>query len=72
MPTPPRTALRERAAQYLTRIRESADRLDRTVSLMEVCGTHTVAISRGGIRELLPGNVRLISGPGCPDRKSVV
>ncbi|MCK4300160.1 MAG: hydrogenase formation protein HypD, partial [Planctomycetes bacterium] len=66
MPTPPRTALRERAAQYLTRIRESADRLDRTVSLMEVCGTHTVAISRGGIRELLPGNVRLISGPGCP------
>ena len=66
MPTPPRTALRERAAHYLTRIRESAGRLDRTVSLMEVCGTHTVAISRGGIRELLPGNVRLISGPGCP------
>ena len=34
--------------------------------LMEVCGTHTMAIARAGIRQLLPQNVRLISGPGCP------
>jgi hydrogenase expression/formation protein HypD len=33
---------------------------------MEVCGTHTVAIARSGLRELLPENIRLISGPGCP------
>ena len=33
---------------------------------MEVCGTHTQAISRFGIRKLLPENVRLLSGPGCP------
>jgi len=66
MPIPSQTSLREQAARYLDRIRKSAEQLDRTVSLMEVCGTHTVAISRGGIRELLPGNVRLISGPGCP------
>ncbi len=33
---------------------------------MEVCGTHTVAISKNGIRGLLPKNIRLISGPGCP------
>jgi hydrogenase expression/formation protein HypD len=33
---------------------------------MEVCGTHTVAIRRSGLRSLLPGNIRLISGPGCP------
>jgi hydrogenase expression/formation protein HypD len=58
--------LRERAAQYLTRMQESAGRLGRTVSLMEVCGTHTVAVSRGGIRELIPENVKLLSGPGCP------
>ncbi|WP_025690876.1 hydrogenase formation protein HypD [Paenibacillus zanthoxyli] len=38
----------------------------RPVSIMEVCGTHTMAISRYGIRELLPPNVKLISGPGCP------
>src|SRR3972149_9151382 len=36
------------------------------VSLMEVCGTHTVAIFRHGLRGLLPPQVRLLSGPGCP------
>jgi len=35
-------------------------------TLMEVCGTHTVAIARHGLREALPEGVRLISGPGCP------
>ena len=34
--------------------------------LMEVCGTHTVAIFRAGIRQILPANVELVSGPGCP------
>ncbi len=33
---------------------------------MEVCGTHTVAIARNGIRTLMPKGVRLASGPGCP------
>jgi len=33
---------------------------------MEVCGTHTMAIARSGIRDLLPPYIRLISGPGCP------
>lgn len=36
------------------------------VSFMEVCGTHTMAVERFGIRKTLPDNVRLISGPGCP------
>ncbi len=38
----------------------------RPVRLMEVCGTHTVAIFRAGIRQLLPAAVELVSGPGCP------
>ncbi|MGQ9669518.1 MAG: hydrogenase formation protein HypD [Desulfosoma sp.] len=33
---------------------------------MEICGTHTVAIFRFGLRPLLPATVELISGPGCP------
>jgi hydrogenase expression/formation protein HypD len=33
---------------------------------MEVCGTHTVAIFRSGIKALLPDTIGLISGPGCP------
>lgn len=35
-------------------------------TIMEVCGTHTVAIAKNAIRDLLPPAVRLISGPGCP------
>lgn len=38
----------------------------RTIKLMEVCGTHTMAISKFGLRSLLPENIELISGPGCP------
>jgi len=34
--------------------------------IMEVCGTHTMAISRHGIRQALPPELVLISGPGCP------
>ena len=33
---------------------------------MEVCGTHTVSLFRSGVRSMLPANLRLISGPGCP------
>jgi hydrogenase expression/formation protein HypD len=33
---------------------------------MEVCGTHTVAIFRNGIRATLPKQIKLLSGPGCP------
>jgi len=33
---------------------------------MEVCGTHTVAIFREGIRQVLPPEIELVSGPGCP------
>ena len=36
------------------------------VNLMEVCGTHTMAIARTGIKSMLPKNVKLLSGPGCP------
>src|SRR3989338_5623570 len=36
------------------------------INFMEVCGTHTMAVERFGIRRMLPENVRLISGPGCP------
>lgn len=38
----------------------------RKLRVMEVCGTHTVAIFRHGLRELLADEIELISGPGCP------
>ena len=36
------------------------------IRLMEICGTHTMAIFRHGIRSLLPETIQLVSGPGCP------
>ena len=36
------------------------------MTLMEICGSHTMAIARHGIRQCLPPQVKLISGPGCP------
>lgn len=50
----------------IKKINSVAKELGRGVNLMEVCGTHTQAISRFGIREILPKNIRLITGPGCP------
>lgn len=41
-------------------------KFDREIKIMEVCGTHTVAIHRFGIQNLLPDKVKLVSGPGCP------
>ena len=36
------------------------------VRIMEVCGTHTAAISENGIPSILSDKIKLISGPGCP------
>jgi hydrogenase expression/formation protein HypD len=36
------------------------------IRLMEFCGGHTVAIFRHGLRQLLPSNIEMLSGPGCP------
>src|ERR1017187_309023 len=39
---------------------------ERQYNLMEFCGGHTHAISRYGLNDLLPANVNMIHGPGCP------
>ena len=39
---------------------------DRHYRIMEVCGGHTHAIYRFGLEDLLPANIELIHGPGCP------
>lgn len=44
----------------------AAIRLGRPVRLMEVCGSHSFAAAKFGLRALLPESVRLLSGPGCP------
>src|SRR4029077_16918245 len=52
--------------ESLDRLNSAATRLGRTVRFMEVCGTHTVNAFRSGLHSLMPANVILLSGPGCP------
>ena len=53
-----------KAAQQAAEIIRNYD--GKKLRIMEVCGTHTHEIFRQGIRKMLPENIQLISGPGCP------
>lgn len=52
--------------KLINQINKLAKDIGRDLNLMEVCGTHTQAISRYDIRQILPKNIKLITGPGCP------
>ena len=60
------TKEKEFSARLLGEIRQLTAGREKTLRLMEVCGTHTVSIFRAGLRQLLPAEVELVSGPGCP------
>lgn len=62
-------SMRDLMEQYYGRIAQLSVGLargGRNIQIMEVCGTHTMAIARSGMRQRLPKNLRLVSGPGCP------
>ena len=54
------------AKDLIAAIKEDAAKLDKPINLMEVCGGHTHTIYRYGLENLLPENINLIHGPGCP------
>jgi hydrogenase expression/formation protein HypD len=53
----------ELGKKLLERIRRNSRK---HIKLMEFCGGHTVAIFKHGLRQLLPSNIEMLSGPGCP------
>lgn len=53
-------------AQGLAAAIAAAAKPQRSYAFMEFCGGHTHAISRYGVADLLPPNVRMVHGPGCP------
>ena len=58
-----------RDPELITKAAEEIRRLadpNRHYRLMEVCGGHTHAIYRFGLKDILPENIELIHGPGCP------
>jgi len=52
--------------EVINQIHDLAVKIGRDVNLMEVCGTHTQAVARAGLKSLFPNNVHLTTGPGCP------
>lgn len=50
----------------INQIKTEASRLNGPLNIMQVCGTHSVSIAKYGIKYLLPKNIKLIAGPGCP------
>ncbi len=51
--------------KILANIKEIAKPLPK-ITIMHVCGTHEYVIAKNGLRDLLPDNLRVITGPGCP------
>ena len=47
-------------------LKEELDKIEGTMTFMEVCGTHTMEIGKMSLRNFLGNKVKLISGPGCP------
>ncbi|MBY9005218.1 MAG: hydrogenase formation protein HypD [Candidatus Lokiarchaeota archaeon] len=52
--------------KLLNSINNIINDIDRPVKFMHVCGTHEHTISKYGLRSILPSNIEIISGPGCP------
>ncbi len=52
--------------KILPEINNLTKKISYPIRLMEVCGTHTTAIARAGLRSILPDDLELIAGPGCP------
>lgn len=59
----------------LEKAKEFQSKFGRKPAFMEVCGSHTMALARTGVKQCLKGDVNLISGPGCPvcvtDQRSI-
>ena len=47
-------------------VEELKNAVTKPLRVMEVCGSHTMAIFRNGLRSILPKGMELVSGPGCP------
>ncbi|MFA6382885.1 MAG: hydrogenase formation protein HypD [Parcubacteria group bacterium] len=50
----------------LKKIWQEAVQIGRPLRFMELCGTHSQTIAANGLKSLMPRNIKLIAGPGCP------
>lgn len=52
--------------KILKNINQKAEKVNRSLRFMELCGTHAETIAKHNLKDVLPKNISLISGPGCP------
>lgn len=57
---------RQTGQKIIREISKKAASISRPLRFMELCGTHSQAVARHGIKKILPDNIKLLSGPGCP------
>lgn len=58
--------MKKETEKIIEEIKIKSARIGRHLRFMELCGTHSQTIAEGGIKELMPENVKLAAGPGCP------
>lgn len=58
--------MNKQTERLIADIFDKANKLGRPVKLMELCGTHSQSVALSGLKKILPPNVILVSGPGCP------
>lgn len=56
----------KKVVNNILKLIDKENNLSKNYRIMEICGTHTMSIARFGIRNILPSNIKLVSGPGCP------
>jgi len=54
------------AEKIIKAIHKKAGKIKKTLRFMELCGTHSQTVAEYAIKDILPKNIKLISGPGCP------
>ena len=55
-----------RTEKIIESINVKAKKIKRPLRFMELCGTHSESIAKNAIKNVLPKNIKLTSGPGCP------
>jgi hydrogenase expression/formation protein HypD len=58
--------MKTRYEKIIADIREKSRLISHPVTFMELCGTHSQTVAQYGIKNILPENIRLVTGPGCP------
>jgi hydrogenase expression/formation protein HypD len=58
--------IKKLAGNIVKSIHKKFEQIDRPLKIMHVCGTHEATVARSGMRALLPKDLRIIAGPGCP------